>query len=162
MQKGFATLEIIFMTFIIVILVLIAIPSVNRMIDRVALDYETKKLYTDLRFLQSQGRMTYMTDSHFKTENVDPLFLIIYPKQYILRKNATSEVFDEHFFSYGVNASEKTYNEYWQIKFDDMGKPQSLTNTALNGKITLTSRLKKKTEIIFDTVGRFRGGRANG
>ena len=154
MQKGFATLEIILMTFIIVVIFSVAVPNANRMIDRVALDYETKKIYTDLRFMQSQGRMTHMFDSHFYTESETPITLIVYPKRYILRNNSTSEIHVEHYFSHGVTASQKNFTEYWQIQFDDMGK----VTPAESGTLKLNSRLGKNSYIIFDSVGRFRGG----
>ena len=155
MQKGFATLEIIFATMIIAILMGAAIPNAARVIDRVALDYETKKLYTDLRFMQSLGRMTNMNDSHFKTNLDNAINLTIYTDRYIFERFSNSKVYGEHYFSNGVTASKKNGTEIWQITFDDMGK----VTPALSNSLTLNSRFKKKTNIIFDSVGRFRGGR---
>lgn len=155
MQKGFATLEIIFATMIIAILMGAAIPNVARVIDRVALDYETKKLYTDLRFLQSLNRMTNMKDTHFNTTDDNPINLVVYPERYIFKKNYPNKIYAEHYFSNGVTVSKKNGNEIWQIKFDDMGK----VTPAISNNLTLNSRFKKKTFIIFDSVGRFRGGR---
>ena len=57
MQKGFATLEIIFAVMIIAVLMTCAIPNAVRMIDRAALDYETKRLYSELHFLQAVNRV---------------------------------------------------------------------------------------------------------
>lgn len=156
MQKGFATLEIIFATMIIAILMGAAIPNVARVIDRVALDYETKRLYTDLRFLQSLNRMTNMKDTHFGTlDDNPPINLIVYPERYIFKRNYPNKIYAEHYFSNGVTVSKKNGTEIWQIKFDDMGK----VTPAISDSLMLNSRFKKKTSIIFDSVGRFRGGR---
>lgn len=150
MQKGFATLEIILLTLIIVLLMTAAVPNAGRVIDRVALDYETKRLYTDLRFLQSFDRMTNMRDSHFGTAYDESARLIILTNKYTVEKNSLSKIYFEHYFSSGVTA-----NKTKIIRFDDMGKITPATSDTLR----LTSRLGKKTSIFFDTVGRFRGGR---
>ena len=47
----------------------------------------------------------------------------------------------------------KVYNE---ISFDDTGKSNVTSNS-----IILTSRLGKSKKIVFDSVGRIRGGRDN-
>ena len=52
MQKGIATLEVILAVLIIALLMKVAVPNATRLIDRAALDYETKRLYSELRFLQ--------------------------------------------------------------------------------------------------------------
>lgn len=150
MQKGFATLEIVLVTLIIALLMSAAVPNAVRVIDRVALDYETKRLYTDLRFLQSFDRMTNMRDSHFGTAYDESVKLIIYPERHVFEKNSLSKIYSEHYFSSGVTA-----NKAKVIRFDDMGK----ITPAASDTLILTSRLGKKTSIVFDTVGRFRGGR---
>ena len=63
MQKGFATLEIIFAVIIVVALTTCALPNAVRMIDNVALDYEYKRLYSELRFLQAVSRSTSVSDA---------------------------------------------------------------------------------------------------
>ena len=160
MQKGFATLEIIFATMIIAILMGAAIPNVARVIDRVALDYETKKLYTDLRFLQSLNRMTNMKDTHFGTTDDNPINLIVYPERYIFKRNSPNKIYTEHYFSNGV-VSDKNNIGLRTITFDDMGKIRLLLEGKQQSSYTLNliSRYEKKTAIIIDSVGRFRGGR---
>lgn len=157
MQKGIATLEIVMVIFIVGVLASCAVPNAVRVLDRVSLDYETKRLYTELRFLQSHERMTFMRDSHFN-QNEDKNFqnkLTVYPERYAITKNGNDNiVYGEHYFSSGVTTSGNL-----AIKFDDMGKPQSLSDTALNGHIVIKSRLGKELYFVFDSVGRFRGSR---
>ena len=159
MQKGIATLEIVMVIFIVGVLASCAVPNAVRVLDRVSLDYETKNLYTELRFLQSNERMTFMKDSHFenvrgnKMENFQNK-LTVYPERYVVEKISSAKVYDEHKFFNGVTASKN-----WAIKFDDMGRSQSLDDDALDGHIVIKSRLGKELYFVFDTVGRFRGSR---
>ena len=156
MQKGFATLEVIFAVLIIAVLATCAVPNAARMIDRVALNYETKRLYTEMRFLQSYDRMAFMKNSHFDAANSvnsvnDESFrLLISQKKYIVEKNSSGKIFAEHYFSNGM-----TVDKGKKIKFDDMGKVDPATSDTL----TFTSRRGKKLYFVFDTVGRFRGSR---
>lgn len=155
MQKGIATLEIVMMIFIVAVLVSCAVPNAVRVLDRIALDYETKRLYTELRFLQSHERMTFMTDSHFEKARGNKIDnfqnkLTVYPEKYTVTKNSTSEIYAEHYFSGGVTVSKNL-----TIKFDDMGKISPATSDTL----TIKSRLGKNLYFAFDTVGRFRGSR---
>ena len=151
MQKGFATLELVLVMLIIVVLAGAAIPNAVRVLDRVALDYETKRLYTDLRALQAYDRMTNMRDSHFYTAGDDESFVLnVSAGKYVVETNATGEIHSAHYFSNGVTADKNM-----AIKFDDMGKVSS----AISDRLHLNSRFGKRTAIIFDSVGRFRGER---
>lgn len=150
MQKGFSTLELIITVFVIVLLTSCAVPNAARIVDRVSLDYEIKRLYTEMRFLQSHERMTYMRDSHFgKNENFKTR-LIVYTNRYRVEKNADSTFYYGNDFSSGVTADKGKI-----IRFDDMGKVDPATSDTL----TFTSRRGKKLYFVFDTVGRFRGSR---
>ena len=151
MQKGFATLEIIFAVLIISLLASATIPNAARIVDRVALDYETKKIYTDLRFLQSFDRMAYMKEEHFENAADNSINLVVSPEKYIFKGNSIVKTYDEHNFSYGVTASKKNHNEGWIIKFNDMGK----ISPAESDHLTLTSGQGKEFYIYFDSVGRF-------
>ncbi|MBE8949302.1 MAG: type II secretion system protein [Quinella sp. 3Q1] len=157
MQKGFATLEIILFTLIIAVLATATLPNAARVIDRVALDYETKKLYTDLRFLQSLERMTNMESGHFTGDTINEIDrMIIYPNYYTLEKTANNKIYYEHYFSSGVTASEKSKTEpTWVVKFDEAGR----ISPSISDSLKLTSRFNKISYIVFDSVGRFRGGR---
>ena len=154
MQKGFATLEIILVVLIISLLASAAIPNVARVVDRVALDYETKKIYTDLKFLQASDRMFFMEDTHFGTHRDNRITLVVSNEGYIFRKISPTKDLAEHYFSYGVTASKNKNGEYWQVKFDDAGRVQPAESDSLE----ISSRFGK-TYIVFDSVGRFRGSR---
>lgn len=155
MQKGFATLELIIVIFIVVLLAGAAVPNAVRIVDKISLDYETKRLYTDLRAVQAFDRMTNMNDSHFTpiiyelTAEDEAVNLAVEPNRYTLRKNSSDEIYAEHYFSNGVAAGKSMI-----IKFDDMGK----VTPAASETLELTSRFGKRS-IVFDSVGRFRGGR---
>ena len=151
MQRGIATFEVILAALIIALLASVAVPNVNRVVDRVALDYETKRLYTDLRALQSFDRMTGMVDTHFqKVVSDESVNLVVYPERYDFEKNSNRKIYSTHYYSNGV-----TVDKSMTIKFDDMGK----VSPAISDTLYFTSRLGKRNSIIFDKVGRFRGGR---
>ena len=161
MQKGFATLEIILSTLIIVLLMTVAIPNAVRVVDTVKLDYETKRLYTQLKFLQSFDRMTGMTDSHFYTDDKKGVVSleIIDNRYYVLKKRSYPEkIYEQHSLPSGFSFRQNANVELRYIKFDDMGKPRSAIDTALNGHIRIISRFDK-FYIYFNTVGRISGSR---
>ena len=148
MQRGIATFEVILAALIIAFLASVAVPNVTRVVDRVALDYETKRLYTDLRALQAFDRMTNMRDSHFKIAVPDDsVRLIVYPERYDLEKNSNSTIYATHYFSNGVTADKAKI-----IKFDDMGK----VSPADSDHLTFKSRLGKEVYFYFNSIGRFR------
>ena len=148
MQKGFATLEIVLVIMIIAILATTTIPSAARIIDRVSLDYETKRIYTDLRFIQSFDRMAYMKDSHFDTNYDERIKFVIYSDRYVFEKNSDGKIYTENYFSKGV-----MMNKTKIIIFDDMGR----INPAKSDTLTLSSKFGSPKYFRFDTVGRFRG-----
>ena len=148
MQKGFATLEIVLAIMIIAILATTTIPSAARIIDRVSLDYETKRIYTDLRFIQSFDRMAYMKDSHFDTNYDERIKFVIYSDRYVFEKNSDGKIYTENYFSKGV-----MMNKTKIIIFDDMGR----INPAKSDTLTLSSKFGSQKYFKFDTVGRFRG-----
>ena len=143
-------MELVIVAMIIAILMSAAIPNAVRILDRITLDFETKRLYTDLRAVQAFDRMTGMNDSHFKTNADESVRLSILTDKYVIEKNALSVIYATHYFSSGVTADRTKI-----IKFDDMGKITPATSETLS----LTSRLGVKTAIAFDSVGRFHGKR---
>lgn len=169
MQKGFATLEIIFAVLIISILVAVTIPNAVHVIDRVSLDYETKKIYTDLKFLQSFDRMTNMKDSYFNTNDersVLSLEVIEKNSNYLVRRRSyPQKTFEQHFMPNGFKYFFDGTDDFSYIKFDDMGKPRgtptknSPNGHILVGHIRINSRLGKDFYIYFDSVGRFQPSR---
>ena len=150
MQKGIATLEIVLVIFIIGLLASCAVPNAVRIIDTVSLDYETKRLYTELRFIQSFDRVAFMNDTHFGNDQKSRVRLVTFPEKYRVEKNDAPKIHCEHYFLNGVTVSEDKI-----IKFDDMGKIDPATSDTL----TLTSRQGKQLYFVFDSVGRFRGSR---
>lgn len=151
MQKGFSTLEVVIAVFVVVLLTRCTIPNAARIIDRVSLDYEIKRLYTDMRFIQSFDRMTGMYDEHgFDESPKSQVKLFVYKNRYRVEKNADSTLYYENNFMNGVTADKSK-----GIKFDDMGRVDPATSDTL----TFTSRRGKKLYFVFDSVGRFRGSR---
>ncbi len=151
MQKGFSTLEVVIAVFVVSVLLSCAVPNAARIVDRVSLDYEIKRLYTEMRFVQSFDRMGYMRDSHgFEESPKSQVRMIVTTKGYRVEKNADSTFYYGNDFSNGVTADKGK-----SIMFDDMGKVFPATSDTL----TLTSRRGKKLYFVFDTVGRFRGSR---
>ena len=164
MQKGFSTLEVVIAVFVVSVLASCTVPNAARIVDRVSLDYEVKRLYTEMRFLQSHERMTSMRDDYgFEEPLKSQARLIVTTKGYRVEKNADSTLYYGNDFLNGVTASQKATSQMedkdWVITFDDMGEATDVYGKILNGHIVLTSRRGKKLYFIFDTVGRFRGSR---
>ena len=174
MQKGFATLEIIFATLIIAILATCAVPNAARILDRATLDYETKKFYTDMRAVQSFDRMTWMEEEYpfGSTDRDSTINFHIEDEVYTIMKISPPEKFYQtyylprgfYFSEYsspvlpsGSHLSEPSSSDLSYIRFDDMGQPKAKANKALNGHIVINSRLNQATKIVFDSVGRFHG-----
>ncbi len=150
MQKGFATLELVIVTMIIVILIGATVPNAVRLLNKVALDFETKRLYTDLRAVQAFDRMTNMRDSHFKTAYDESVRLVVFTDKYTIEKNALDVTYATHYFSNGVTADKTKI-----IKFDDMGKITPATSDHLTLKLGRDANFY----IYFNSVGRFRPSR---
>ena len=168
MQKGLATLEIILAVMIIAVLTNVAVPNATRIIDRAALDYETKRLYSELRFVQSMSRSktikeTGMSGNKDITKNIDDRKFIL-----VIDKSKTSyQVFrgidtnkkalrEPHYLSNGVTISFKYSVPKNTITFNGLGNATNTAGTALSNTLILTSRLNKKNYIKFDSVGRIR------
>ena len=158
MQKGIATLEVILAALIIALLMKVAVPNATRLIDRAALDYETKRLYSELRFLQAVNRSAkfdpagtggfYVTKDEFlsiKFTTEPPSYQVVRG----LDLNVTGKpVREVHYLSYGVKLSSPKDS----VNFDSQGKASITSN-----HITLTSRLNQTKKISFDSVGRMQG-----
>lgn len=150
MQRGFATFEVILAALIVALLAGVTVPNAVRVVDKVALDYETKRLYTYLRAVQAFDRMTNMKDGHFgKNIADDSIRMTITVAGYAIEKNSNSTIYTQHLFSNGVTADKSK-----TIRFDDMGK----VTPADSDTLRLTARYGRSS-IVFDSVGRFRGGR---
>ena len=165
MQRGLATLEIIFAIIIIGVLVKVAVPNAAQILDIAALDYETKKLYSELRFVQEMGRSSRIDDKGMGGTNLlssangvigsDKISLIINYKEKSYQVSRTDKddriiatLREPHYLSNSMKEISSPKNP---IYFDSDGKANIVSN-----HITLTSRLGKKRYIIFNSVGRMR------
>ncbi|MBD3879125.1 MAG: hypothetical protein SR1Q5_05505 [Quinella sp. 1Q5] len=151
MQKGIATLEVILAALIIALLMKVALPNVTHLIDRAALDYETKRLYSELRFLQAMNRSGRFDATSTGLSGVGEYVSIKFTDtsyQVVrgLDLNVTGKpVREVHYLSYGVKLSSPKN----VINFE--------TEKITSNHITLTSRLGKTNKIVFDSVGRMQG-----
>ena len=163
MQKGLATLEIIFAIIIIGVLVKVAVPNAARILDTAALDYETKKLYSELRFVQEMNRSsTVVSTGTGRTEQSGDYIILTIKRneKFYQVSRGTASLREPHSFSYGVTVKlENSDDKIITIYFKSDG------HADINGKnadtIILTSRRGKKRKIIFDNVGRIRASLTN-
>ena len=162
MQKGFATLEIILVTIIIAVLMKIAVPKAAQLIDTVSLDYEQKRFYSELRYVQAMSKSSkiYVTGTGdtkiISDTGTQPILSINADKNYYQVLKNSKKLREPHYLSNGVKIN--LYSESTaiiKINFDSEGKAS--INDRKSDSIILTSRLGKKKYIIFDSVGRIRG-----
>lgn len=183
MQRGFATLEIILVTIIIAVLVKVAVPNAARILDTAALDYETKKFYSELRFVEEINRSSRILSTGTGETNLlvtadgvigsDKIILHINPSENNYRVSRTDKdgnikkyLREPHYFSYGVTiffgkkVKDKIISNFYvkenKITANEEGKMTDIDYKTLDGTITLTSQLGKNRYIIFDTVGRIK------
>ena len=155
-QKGFATFEAILAVTIISVLAFIAVPKIDRVIDKIALDYEMKRLCSEIEFASSLNRSAGFDSEIFYdtisvAENAIILEINTSTNSWQIRRN---EKFlrDRHYLLAGIKIfcnSDSVKN----IEFTPEGRCRG------DGTITLTSRHGEQAEIVFDTVGRWRGNR---
>lgn len=160
MQKGFATIEIILVTIIIAVLMKIAVPKAAQLIDTVSLDYEQKRFYSELRYVQAMGRSNEIKNTGMGTTELtftggnkseSPTLRINTAENYyqVFRSPELKKALREpHYLSNGV----KIFSPENSITFDSDGKANINSDS-----ITLTSRRGKTKYIIFNSVGRIRG-----
>ena len=163
MQKGLATLEIILAIIIIAVLTKFALPNAARILDGAALDYENKRLYSELRFVQEKGKATTIDDIGMEgiiKENGLPTCLFIYPdKNYyqVFRGTDTNKkaIREPHYLANGITISFKSGVPQNAITFNEAGNAIKLDRSSLSNTLILTSRFGKKY-IVFNSVGRMR------
>ena len=168
MQKGIATLEIIFIMLITSFLASVTIPHTVKVIDEVALDYETKKFYTDLKFLQAFDRMTNMKDTHFGTNDEKSVMSLEIPNEktsYIITNRNSNKFYGKHLLPKNFSFDYERTDDFSYIKFDDMGKARAMNSSdnprgkALDGHIKIGSQFDKNFFLVVNSVGRIRGSR---
>lgn len=161
MQKGFATLEVIFAAMIIALLMTVALPNAAHMLDSAALDYETKRLYSELRFLEAANKSGQFNQvaTGLDLSGVNPLsikFTSEPPSYQVVRGldlNVTGKpVREVHYLSYGVKLSWKSGKALSTISTNRFGNLDVTSDTLI-----LTSRRGKTKYIVFDSVGRIKG-----
>ena len=172
MQKGFATLEIIFAVMIFALLAGAALPNAIRVLEISSLDYETKRLYSELRFAQALSRGSNvetvpMGEIEFEskpgvTVMINSLNSSIRPDNWKIFRDKDFDdkiLREQHYLRYGEKFS-FTRDTLKKISFDSAGHPTDMNNAAADGTLTLTTRSgRDKSSIVFDSVGRILVGR---
>ena len=161
MQKGFATLEIILAIMIIAVLTKFAVPNAVRLVDRAALDYETKRLYSELSFVKAIGKLSTILDTGTgNTGDKTVLVIDTLNGSYQAFRGTTfnkKAIREPHYLENGITISFKSSVPQDMITFNRLGNATDIANKALSNTLILTSRLKQKKHIVFDSVGRIRG-----
>lgn len=158
-QNGFATLEIILILGIIAIFSTVAVPKMARILDKVALDYELKHLYSELNLARSIGKSSMIEGgifpNSFDNTGNGQIEFWIYSRKYstenmrnrylIKRPAVTSASYYRHNLANDIKLEFKGGDNVLKIKFDD------------SQTINLISKYNSSAEIKIDTVGRIRG-----
>lgn len=169
-QNGFATLEIILIVGIIAIFSTVAVPKMARILDKVALNYEMKHLYSELNLARSIGKSSNFNASIFNGQirSDGDVGLYIYKKdnRYEIQRHNLNTFSHSHNLSNGItltfNSSltffslsgvkVKIVSSEYPITFENPSRYSGGSNT-----ITLTSKYENSAQIVFDSVGRWRG-----
>ena len=148
-QKGFATLEIIFIMLIISILAGSVIPKISRSLDTVQLDYETKKFIGEFYLAKSLNRTANYSANKFFNLDLDPAHPVqidVHEKFYYLKRN-TSEIGDRNYLAKGMKFSDSKV-----FQFND--EEDYYRGSSVN--MIFKSRLGRNSELVVDSVGRIR------
>ena len=160
-QGGLAALEVVIVAAIVAIFATAALPKMSRVLDKVQLDYEMKRLYSTLELGRSLGKSSAYKTSIFnpnlfegQSGNVELQIRkdsdTTAKNRYEIWRPASSSVrYYRHYLS-GVKLSFEGASPM-QIHFD-----KSPSYSSMNGTITLTSKFGK-AYITSNSVGRFRG-----
>ena len=169
-QNGFATLEIILIIGIIAIFSTVAVPKMSRILDKVALNYELKRLYSELNFARSIGKSSMIDSGIFLTsfDNTGngPIEFWLYSRNYsttsmrnsyrIKRTSVTSSVYYNHKFTNDIKFEFKLGDTMQKVTFNNKSRYDNWSKTL---QFSSNPKLVNKTtaEITFDSVGRWRG-----
>ena len=149
-QNGFATLEIILIIAIIAILSTVAVPKMARILDKVALNYEMKHLYSELNLTRTLNESAgynvgIFTGGNYKRERVN--FRINYNVKMtwinFTRDGKSDYNFRQHYLFDGIS-------------FDTSKDAEDISLNA-SKTIKLKSRFGDKSYIKINSVGRVRG-----
>ncbi len=154
-QNGFITLEIILATAIISLLAFVAVPKIDKIMDKILLDYEMKNFIGEVNSVRSMNRSSTFNPTIFYEKVSQPTTEIM------LEINKTAGTW--RLWSDAKRLGEtRRLPSGMKINYS----PDSIKRIRFNsngvysgdsGTVTLTSRRGKKAMIIFDSVGRWRG-----
>lgn len=162
-QNGFATLEIILIIGIIAIFSTVAVPKMARILDKVALNYELKHLYSELNLARSIGKSSMIEGgifNNFDNTGNGKVELLLYSNKYSNSKTRNRYMLmrqsvdnSKSFFFHKLTNDIKLdgNNSVRKISFNNAG---TFSNPP---GIELISKYNNKAYIYLDTVGRIRG-----
>ena len=156
-QDGFATLEVVLVTAIISTLAFVAVPKIDRIMDKLFLDYEVKRFCSEVDFASSLNRSASVNTTIFSqkvSESGTGIEINISDEKNSYRLlNNGKNLRESHYLSAGVKIS------YSPAKMKNIKFKAGGGYNGDSGRVILTSRRGEKAEIIFDSVGRWRGSR---
>lgn len=170
MQKGFVSFEVILVALIITLLATVAVPNAASLVDKAALDYEQKRLYSELQLVRTQNRtatvvstgmnMSGFLDSRITVAKRVELELSRGTGNYQVVRDGEL-VREPHYLSYGVTFDDATSYFPTKIYFDLTGAARFIPIPPSNNSLTLVLKSPRgsKSTIVFDNVGRIRGGK---
>ena len=152
-QRGFATLEIIFIMLIISILAGSVIPKISRSLDTVQLDYETKKFIGEFYLAKSLNHTANYSANKFFSLHLDsayPVIIDVHEKFYYFKRH-TSEIGDRNYLVNGMSIKfSDTDSKIFQFNDEEDYYRGSSVN------MIFKSRLGRNSELVIDSVGRIR------
>lgn len=163
-QNGFATLEIILIIGIIAIFSTVAVPKMARILDKVALNYELKHLYSELNLARSIGKSSTYNGWAFPDSNSQhKVELFLYSRNFsssnirnrymIMRQSLnSSKSYFFHKLTNDIKLEFSSGNKVLKINFNNPNRNSEGSKT-----LTLTSKYENSAQIKFDSVGRWRG-----
>lgn len=158
-QRGFLQIELVITTFLLLILVSVAVPQGYNFIQRAALEYETVHLANDLRRMFREQRLVYYQNAYFREPrpaNFDDFSLIPETNGYRIENRFTHTV-KRHVCWPGIH-----------LQFSGAGKRKLTVNrygyTSYNNTVIVYygdgNKNNRKTwqrrYVIVDTAGRVR------
>ena len=156
-QDGFATLEVVLVTAIISTLAFVAVPKIDRIMDKLFLDYEVKRFCSEVDFASSLNRSASVNTTIFSqkvSESGTGIEINISDEKNSYRLlNNGKNLRESHYLSAGVKIS------YSPAKMKNIKFKPGGGYDGKSGRVILTSRRGEKAEIIFNSVGRWRGSR---
>ena len=171
MQKGFVSLEVILVALIISLLATVVVPNAASLVDKAALDYEQKRLYSELQLVRTQNRTATVVSTGMNMGGfLDSKGITVAKRVELELSRGTGNyqvvrdgelVREPHYLSYGVTFDDATSYFPTKIYFDLTGAARFIPIPPSNNSLTLVLKSPRgsKSTIVFDNVGRIRGGK---